>query len=85
MLLSLALWLLTATHTERLTLSTVSCRSVADCWLDAQGRPIARPRGKRGLKLPRGDCGRNLIWLRNRLLCTEQEHVCASQFMGDAC
>lgn len=61
----------------------VACQTVADCWLDPQGAAIPRPAKRKGQKLPKGDCGKNLLWLRHRLSCEEQ--VCKVQFMGDAC
>lgn len=83
MLVPIFLWLLAALPASRVTVSTVPCKTVADCWLDQDGRPIARPPAKRGRTLPRGDCGKNLLWLRNRLSC--EQNVCTTRFIGDAC
>ena len=63
--------------------SDVACQTVADCWLDVNGKAMARPASKRGHPLPRGDCGNNLLWLRNRLSC--EEHVCKAEHVGDRC
>ncbi len=68
---------------SRTIVSDVACESVAQCWLDDEGKPIARPRRLRGKPIPRGDCGRNLKWLRNRLTCQEQR--CAAVRIGDKC
>lgn len=68
---------------ERVRVSDVPCKSVADCWLDANGKPIARPKAKRGRSFPRPDCGKNIVWLRNKLRCEDQ--VCVSEFIGDRC
>jgi len=62
---------------------TIPCQTVADCWLDSAGHAIARPRRKRGQPIPRGDCGGNIVWLRNRLMCID--HVCAAVHIGDRC
>lgn len=75
----LVLWLLAAEP----VVSTVPCETVAQCWLDTDAKPIARPRGKKGKKIPRGDCGKNLMWLRNKLSC--ENNVCIVQFVGDMC
>ncbi|MFO0575739.1 MAG: hypothetical protein U1A78_17215 [Polyangia bacterium] len=83
MLVPIILWLLAALPAGRVTVSTVPCKTVSDCWLDEDGKPIARPHAKRGRKLPRGDCGRNLLWLRNRLSC--EDNVCVARHIGDAC
>jgi hypothetical protein len=61
----------------------VPCETVADCWLDGDGHPIKRPPRLRKKQLPRGDCGKNLVWLRNRLSC--EEHVCVAVFIGGRC
>ncbi|MBL8952167.1 MAG: hypothetical protein JNK82_15400 [Myxococcaceae bacterium] len=75
----LVLWLLTAEP----VVSTVPCKTVAECWLDEEGKPIARPKAKKGKAVPRGDCGKNLLWLRNQLSC--DENVCVAKFVGDKC
>ena len=62
---------------------TVSCKTVADCWLDDGGGAIARPAKFRGRQLPRGDCGANILWLRNRLSCEQQ--LCVAVHVGDKC
>ena len=82
-LISLLLWLVAALPADRVTVSTVPCQTVADCWLAADGQPIQRPRSKRGRLVPRGDCGKKLRWLRNRLSCENQ--VCVVQRVGDKC
>jgi hypothetical protein len=61
----------------------VPCKTIADCWLDNEGHPIARPKSKRGLKIPRGNCDTRLVWLRYQLSCTEQ--VCTALFLPDQC
>jgi hypothetical protein len=61
----------------------VPCQTIADCWLDADGKAIARPKRFRSKPVPRGDCGKNLVWLRNRLTC--EANVCAVTFIGDRC
>lgn len=61
----------------------VACTTVADCWLDPKGAAIPRPAKLKGKKLPQGDCGKNLLWLRHRLTCEEQ--VCTVKYLGDAC
>ena len=81
-LLALALFLLGA-DPERTTVSEVPCKTVADCWLDDHGMPVARPKSQKGKKLPRGDCGKNLLWLRNKLTCTEGK--CSAENVGDKC
>jgi len=63
--------------------SPVPCRSIRDCWLDADGTPIARPRRLRGKAIPKGDCGGNILWLRNRLACDQGR--CVAAFIGDRC
>jgi hypothetical protein len=65
--------------------STVPCQTVADCWLDPRGVPIARPKKFKGQKLPRGDCERKLVWLRYQLSCSPQKQVCEAVFRGDRC
>ncbi|MBX7099784.1 MAG: hypothetical protein K1X89_18860 [Myxococcaceae bacterium] len=79
--LGLALWLLAGA--PRVTVSEVPCTTVDDCWLDEGGKPIARPRAKKGRALPRGDCGGKIEWLRNRLSC--QNKVCTAELIGDKC
>ena len=79
----LLLWLLAALPLAPVTASAVPCKTVADCWLDQDGNPIARPKSKRGRSLPRGDCGKNLLWLRTRLSC--DNHVCTAEHIGDRC
>lgn len=74
---------LAARAADRVTVSAVPCKTVADCWLAADGQPIGRPRSKRGRALPRGDCGKRLVWLRNRLSCENQ--VCVAELIGDKC
>ncbi len=61
----------------------VACRTVADCWLSPSGEPVRRPKRHRGKPLPRGDCGKNLRWLRNILTC--EESVCTVKRIGDKC
>ncbi len=61
----------------------VPCDSVAQCWLDEGGKAIARPKKLRGRPLPKGDCGPNLLWLRNRLTC--EDRVCTAVHVGDRC
>jgi hypothetical protein len=80
---SLMLWLLAAMPAELVNVSTVSCKSVADCWLARDGTPIARPKAKRGRPLPQGDCGKNLLWLRHLLSC--EKNLCVSRKVGDLC
>ena len=75
----LVLWLLAADPVK----SDVPCETVAQCWLDDDGKAIARPKSKKGRPLPKGNCGKNLFWLRHRLTC--EEGVCVSQFIGDKC
>jgi hypothetical protein len=48
-----------------------------------RGNAIARPKRYRGKPLPRGDCGKNLHWLRHRLVC--EGGVCVSRNVGDMC
>lgn len=79
----LMLGLLAAPPADRVTVSVVPCQTVADCWLAADGQPIKRPREKRGRALPRGDCGKKKVWLRNRLSCENQ--VCVAELIGDKC
>lgn len=75
--------LLSAEPDPHTTVSTVPCQSVAECWLDANGKPIARPKKQRGRPLPKGDCGKNLLWLRNVLTC--EQNVCVARFVSDGC
>jgi hypothetical protein len=65
------------------TVSDVPCQTVADCWLDAASKPIARPKKFRGKPVPRGDCGRKLQWLRTRLAC--EQNLCTALDIGDKC
>jgi hypothetical protein len=65
--------------------STVPCKTVADCWLDAEGTPIARPKKFKGKKLPQGDCHQRLVWLRYQLSCEPEKHVCEASYRGDKC
>lgn len=82
-LIALMLSLLAAPAAAPVAVSPVPCQTVADCWLAADGQPIARPKHKRGRALPRGDCGKNLLWLRHRLSCEAQ--VCVAVRIGDKC
>jgi hypothetical protein len=66
-------------------LSTAPCKTVDDCWLESDGTPIARPKKFKGHQPPRGDCSAHLNWLRWRLTCDGEKHVCASQYVGDRC
>lgn len=59
------------------------CRTVADCWLDDDGRPIRRPKRFRGKRLPKADCGVHLLWLRNHLSC--EQSVCVVTHFADRC
>jgi hypothetical protein len=61
----------------------IPCQTVADCWLDVNGKAIKRPASKRGHPLPRGDCGNFKVWLRTQLTC--EEHVCKAEHVGDKC
>ncbi len=81
--IALMLSLLAAPPAVPVPVSPVPCKTVADCWLSAQGQPIARPKHKRGRALPRGDCGKNLVWLRHRLSC--EQDVCVATLIGDKC
>jgi ubiquitin len=65
--------------------STVPCKTVEDCWLDSTGAAVARPKKLKRQQPPRGDCGAHLNWLRWRLTCDGQQHVCVSEFVGDRC
>ena len=71
------------------TVSEVPCKTVAQCWLDADGHPIARPKAKKGRPLPEGDCGAKLVWLQNRLRCESADDagpsVCVAEHVGDKC
>ena len=75
----LVLWFLAAEP----VVSTIPCKTVAECWLDEDGKPIARPKSKKGRPIPKGDCGKNLFWLRNKLTC--EDGVCVGQLIGDKC
>jgi len=83
MLLTLTLLLLGAEPDLHVTVSTVPCKTVAECWLDDDGKPVARPKRFKGRKLPKGDCGKNLLWLRHVLSC--EQAVCVAKFVGDRC
>jgi len=67
----------------RTTVSDVACKTVEDCWLDADAKPIKRPKKFRGKPVPRGDCGEKLMWLRHRLAC--EQSVCTVTAIGDRC
>jgi hypothetical protein len=69
----------------RVTTNEVPCQTVQDCWLDATGKPIARPKKFKGQQLPVGDCGAQLHWLRHRLTCSPEQHVCVAELIGDRC
>lgn len=81
--LILCLGLSVAIADESVPPSGPPCRSVADCWLDDSGQPIARPKKERGKPLPRGNCGGRINWLRNQLNCVE--HRCVAFHVGDRC
>ena len=74
----LVMWLLAADAGEG-----PACKTVDDCWIDNQGQAIARPKSKKGHKIPRGDCGKNILWLRTKLTC--EEGVCKAENVGDKC
>lgn len=80
----MTLALLIALVTSTPDAGTVSCKSVNDCWLDGEGHAIARPKKLKGRPLPRGDCGKNILWLRNLLECTD-EGLCKATHVGDRC
>jgi hypothetical protein len=82
MLIALAVWLLTAAP-EPGAEPRVPCRTVADCWLDRDGKVVARPKQFKGKPLPRGDCGEKLYWLRTHLTC--EAKVCVATQQGDKC
>lgn len=82
MLLPLLVALVLSSDPRRIV-SEFPCETVADCWLDTDSKPIARPKKLRGKPLPRGDCSRKLQWLRNRLAC--EENVCTVTNIGDKC
>lgn len=63
--------------------SAVPCQTVADCWLDDSGNAIQRPKKLKNKPVPKGDCGKNLNWLRRRLSCDES--FCTVQYVGDKC
>ena len=65
------------------SVSEVPCETVAECWLDDEGQPIARPKKLRGKPVPKGDCGKKKLWLRNRLSC--EESLCTVAHIGDKC
>ncbi len=83
MLLPLFFVVLAAVPYGTVTVSDVPCKTVADCWLDKDGKPIARPKRMKGKKVPKGDCGKNLLWLRNVLTC--EKDVCVAKFVSDMC
>jgi len=60
-----------------------ACATVDDCWLDEGGKAMPRPKKFKKRPLPRGDCGKNKLWLRHELTCTENQ--CVSRFRGDRC
>ena len=69
---------------RRVQTSTAACTTVAECWLDADGKPIARPKKFKGKKLPKGTCSTSgLLWLRHKLTC--QQNLCTAEFVGDMC
>ena len=77
---------------ERIKVSTVECKTVDECWLDDGGAPVARPKKFKGQQFPKGDCGRNLIWLRTRIRCevptvpdAGSAKVCVTENIGDKC
>ena len=80
-MLTLMTWLVLAE--PKVTVSQVPCETELDCWLDESGQPIARPKKAAGKPLPRGDCGKNLRWLRNELSC--EKKVCVARLVGDRC
>lgn len=68
----------------RLSVSTLVCQTAVDCWMDADAKPIARPKKLQGKEFPRGECtSKKLLWLRNRVLC--EENVCVVRHIGDKC
>lgn len=83
MLLLPALLSFVVTAEPRKVVSEVACETVAQCWMDENGKPIARPKKLEGKSLPRGDCGRKLLWLRNRLTCDQR--LCTVTYIGDKC
>jgi hypothetical protein len=60
----------------------VPCKTADDCWLDNGGAPIARPKNKRGHKIPRGSCY-DRVWLDNQLSCSDK--VCSVTHVPDRC
>lgn len=80
----MTLALLIALVTSTPDAGVVSCKTVSDCWLDADGHAIARPKKFKGKALPRGDCGKNLLWLRNTLECSDAG-LCVATHVGDKC
>jgi hypothetical protein len=60
----------------------VPCKTVDDCWLDSSGAPIARPKNKRGHKIPNGSCY-DTLWLDNHLNCADK--VCVVRHVPDRC
>jgi|CXWL01.1.fsa_nt_gi hypothetical protein len=83
MLLSLSLMWLLAQAPDAGRAPAVSCKTVADCWLDHQGQAISRPVKERRKPLPRGDCRAKKVWLRHLLKC--EQNVCTSTYIGDQC
>ncbi len=63
--------------------TAVACKTVADCWLDDEGRAMARPKAQKGKKIPLGDCRGKKVWLRHVLTC--EQNVCISTYRGDQC
>lgn len=82
---ALLLALVLSGDADRLEVSSVPCSTVDECWLDAKGHPVARPKRSKGKALPTGDCGKQLHWLRHRLSCDEARHVCVALEVGDRC
>jgi hypothetical protein len=76
-------WSDTAVPAPKAKPAPVPCKTVADCWLDADGNAIPRPKRFKGRRLPKGNCGGNILWLTNLLSC--EEHVCVSMPIGDRC
>lgn len=83
MLVLLVTALLAADPDPRRSVSEIACQTEAQCWMDADAKPIARPKKMKGKAFPRGDCGGRLLWLRNKVEC--QENVCVVRHVGDRC
>lgn len=81
MVMALALWLVTAADAGIEV--KVPCRTVADCWLDRDGKLVPRPKQFKGAPLPRGDCESKIHWLRTRLTCEAKQ--CVATNIGDKC